>query len=281
MEGIDPITGRPLASDAIQRVLFIAPKVHVYNIPPMVPGKGHVAAGWTADGNKRQIFTARLRVLETAETVPGGGGNTGGEEEESEKVKTDVVLEDASNGQLFAAAPYTTAVVVEPVSDSSRFFAVRVQDEAGRKASLGIGFEERSDAFDFSVALQEARKSLGWEQPQNNATGGGPKKASEKKEEEKRDYSLKEGETITVNLPGRFGRRRPDAGETSTSSSEGSAPLASFSLPPPPSSASSTRAPGILPPPPSAQSSKVHTHQRGKPSAADLGFDDGQNGEFA
>ncbi|KAK8042690.1 hypothetical protein PG994_013173 [Apiospora phragmitis] len=277
MEGVDPITGRPLASDAIQRV-------HVYNIPPMVPGKGHVAATWTADGNKRQIFTARLRVLETAETVPAssgdGGGGNGEEEAETEKVKTDVVLEDASNGQLFAAAPYTTAAVVEPVSDSSRFFAVRVQDEAGRKASLGIGFEERSDAFDFSVALQEARKSLGWEQPQNNATGGGPKKASEKKEEEKRDYSLKEGETITVNLPGRFGRRRPEASEGSASS-DGGAPLASFSLPPPPSSASSSRGPGILPPSPSAQSAKVYTHQRGKPSAADLGFDDGQNGEFA
>lgn len=277
MEGIDPITGRPLASDAIQRILFIAPKVHVYNIPPMVPGKGHVAAGWTADGNKRQIFTARLRVLETAEAVPGG------ESEDEEKVKTDVVLEDASTGQLFAAAPYTTAAVVEPVSDSSRFFAVRVQDEAGRKASLGIGFEERSDAFDFSVALQEARKSLGWEQPQLNATGGGPKKAADRKEEEKRDYSLKEGETITVNLPGRFGRRRPEAGDSSSGSTSegGSAPLSSFSLPPPPSSASSSRGPGILPPPPSAQSSKAHTHQRGKPSAADLGFDDGQNGEFA
>ncbi|KAK7927962.1 hypothetical protein PG985_004960 [Apiospora marii] len=275
MEGIDPITGCPLASDAIQRTLFIAAKVHVYNIPPMVPGKGHVAAGWTADGNKRQIFTARLRVLETAEAVPGGS-------EDEEKVKTDVVLEDASNGQLFAAAPYTTAAVVEPVSDSSRFFAVRVQDEAGRKASLGIGFEERSDAFDFSVALQEARKSLGWEKPQLNATGGGPKKAADRKEEEKRDYSLKEGETITVNLPGRFGRRRPDAGDNSSSSTSegGSAPLSSFSLPPPPS-ASSSRGPGILPPPPSAQSSKAHTHQRGKPSAADLGFDDGQNGEFA
>ncbi|KAK7981860.1 hypothetical protein PG988_004098 [Apiospora saccharicola] len=223
MEGIDPITGRPLASDAIQRILFIAPKVHVYNIPPMVPGKGHVAAGWTADGNKRQIFTARLRVLETAEAVPGSNGE---DDEGEEKVKTDVVLEDASNGQLFAAAPYTTAAVVEPVSDSSRFFAVRVQDEEGRKASLGIGFEERSDAFDFSVALQEARKSLGWEQPQLNATGGGPKKAADRKEEEKRDYSLKEGETITVNLPGRFGRRRPEAGDSNNSSTSegGSAP---------------------------------------------------------
>lgn len=44
MESIDPATGQPLPADAIQRVLFIVGTVHVYNIPPMTPGKGHVAA---------------------------------------------------------------------------------------------------------------------------------------------------------------------------------------------------------------------------------------------
>ncbi|KAI1845721.1 hypothetical protein JX266_008086 [Neoarthrinium moseri] len=266
MESIDPATGQPLPADSIQRVLFITNTVHVYNIPPMVAGKGHVAATWTADGNKRQIFTARLRVIETSIPQPNGG----------ETLKTDIVLEDASNGQLFAAGPYTTQAVVEPVSDSSRFFALRVQDEAGRKASLGIGFEERSEAFDFSVSLQEARKSLGWEQ---GGPAGKKPSAESKDSEEKRDYSLKEGETITVNLPGRFQRRRPDPEPAS------GAPLSAFSLAPPPS-ASSSRG-GILPPPPSAQSVKSqrrisqNMQSSGQPSAADLGFDDGKFGEFA
>ena len=44
MESTDPATGQPLPPDAIQRVLFIVSTVHVYNIPPMTPGKGHVAA---------------------------------------------------------------------------------------------------------------------------------------------------------------------------------------------------------------------------------------------
>ncbi|KAM0810924.1 hypothetical protein AB5N19_11277 [Seiridium cardinale] len=267
MESIDPATGQTLPADSIQRVLFITNKVHVYNIPPMVPGKGHVAATWTADGNKRQIFTARLRVIETSIPQPDGG----------EKVKTDIVLEDTGNGQLFAAAPYVTPAVVESASDSSRFFALRVQDEAGRKASLGIGFEERTESFDFGVSLQEARKGLDWEQ----SGPSGKKPAIERKQsEEKRDYSLKEGETITVNLPGRFQRRRPDPEPQSN------APLSSFSLAPPPS-ASSSRGSGILPPPPSAS----HTHSQqtpsqnaqssGQPPAAELGFDDGKFGEFA
>ncbi|TGJ83705.1 hypothetical protein E0Z10_g5086 [Xylaria hypoxylon] len=260
MESIDPATGQPLPPDAIQRVLFIVGAVYVYNIPPMTPGKGHVAASWTADGNKRQIFTARLRVLETAITQASG----------EEKVKADIVLEDQRNGQLFAAAPYTGVAVVESASDSSRFFALRVQDEAGRKATLGIGFEERSDAFDFGVSLQEAQKTLGW------AQGGLPGKkpeAERKDSAEKRDLSLKEGETITVNLPARFGRRRLQTEEEEEASGPS---LSSFSLPPPPS-ATASKGGGILPPPPAPSTSS----RAKRLSAANLGFDDGKFGEFA
>ncbi|KAI1207095.1 DUF1681-domain-containing protein [Annulohypoxylon truncatum] len=264
MEVIDPATGRPLPSDAIQRVLFVANSVHVYNIPPMTPGKGHVAASWTADDGKRQIFTARVRVIETAVPTSSSEGSDG-----EERVKTDIALEDASNGSLFAAAPYTAPAVVEPVSDSSRFFALRVQDEAGRKATLGIGFEERSEAFDFGVSLQEAQKTLGW------AAGGGvggaagkkPAAVERKDSAEKRDLSLKEGETITINLPGRFGRRKPEPPPKSANDDA----LSSFSLPPPPPGNS-----GILPPPPSATSVRAK-----RLSAQKLGFDDGKFGEFA
>ncbi|KAI1116932.1 DUF1681-domain-containing protein [Nemania sp. NC0429] len=258
MESIDPATGQPLPSDAIQRVLFIVGTIHVYSIPPMTPGKGHVAAAWTAEENKRQIFTARLRVLETAITEASG----------EEKVKADIVLEDPRSGQLFAAAPYTAAAVVEPTSDSSRFFALRVQDGAGRKATLGIGFEDRSDAFDFGVSLQEAQKTLSW------AQGGPPgkKPAVERTDSaEKRDLSLKEGETITVSLPSRFGRRRPQAKDEASSTSP-----VSFSLPPPPS-ATASKGGGIPPPPPvPATSSRAK-----RLSAVDLGFDNGKFGEFA
>ncbi|POS76172.1 hypothetical protein DHEL01_v205442 [Diaporthe helianthi] len=261
MESFDPATGQQLPSDAIQRILFIATSVHVYNIPPLASTKGYTAATWTEDP-KRHIITCRLRVIETALPQPGG----------DDKVKTDVVLEDTSSGQLFAAAPYTTPAVVEPALDSSRFFAVRVQDPSGRKATLGIGFEERSEAFDFGVALQDARKGLGL------GLDGGPsdptpQQKQKESAEEKRDLSLKEGETITVNLGGKFGRRRPqnDSEPAGTGAS-----LSSFSLPPPPSG-SSSRAGFSLAPPPSAQD----VNQKDQKTAKDLGFDDGQFGEFA
>ncbi|KAL8346767.1 hypothetical protein RB598_000589 [Gaeumannomyces tritici] len=268
METIDPATGRQLPADAIQRVLFIAPAVHVYNIPPLASTKGYTAATWTEDP-KRHIFTARLRAIETAVPQPGGA---------EDRVKTDVVLEDPASGQLFAAAPYTSAAVVEPALDSSRFFALRVQDDSGRRAVLGIGFEERSESFDFGVALQEARRALGLEQEPRP----GPAAAAEDaKPEVKRDWSLKEGQTITVNLSStKFGGRA----RTQQQEEQPSAPLGSFALAPPPSAAPS--AGGFsLPPPPSAPSSRSHARTASnasqKKAAADLGFDDGQFGEFA
>ncbi len=283
MESTDPATGKPLPADAIQRILFIAMAVHVYNIPPLTSTKGYTAGTWT-DDPKRHIFTARLRLVETAVPLPSG----------EDKVKVDVVLEDGSSGQLFAAAPYTSPDVVESALDSSRFFALRVQDGAGRKAILGIGFEERPESFDFGVALQEARRTLGLDQgPSGAESQPGTAETKTGQSDERRDYSLKDGETITVNFGGsKFRRSRP---QEATSSAE-PANLSSFSLPPPPSVPSSRgfslppppsnpRGGSLLPPPPPSAASTRPQPPSGssaqKKSAAELGFDDGQFGEFA
>jgi hypothetical protein len=245
MDLVDPATGQALPEDAIQRILFFANKVHIYNIPPLTSMKGHTAASWTADPS-RQIFTARLRIVETS--FDSASAN------DESNLKVDVVLEDPSNGQLFAAAPYTDRAAVEPVLDSSRFFALTVRDPQGRKAVLGIGFEDRSDAFDLGVALQEARRGLGLE--------ADAAKKPEANQVEK-DYSLKEGETITVNIGSKLGRRRqPESPSTSDPVT-----LQSFALPPPPSASSS-----------SASADDVKRKRR---SLRDMGFDDGQFGEFA
>ncbi|KAG6149271.1 hypothetical protein E4U28_001939 [Claviceps purpurea] len=280
---LDPSTNQPLPADAIQRVLFIANTLHVYNIPPLASFKGHNASSWTADP-ARHIFTARLRVIETSSSSPSASGATDGgaaasdTSEETPDLKVDLVLEDPANGQLFAAAPYTDPAVVEPVLDSSRFFALTVRDPSGRKAILGIGFEDRSEAFDLAVVLQEVRRVLGMEKRgrtgEASSEQGGENGAAAGAAEDK-DYSLKEGETITVNIGKKMGRRREqgegegegERDEESEAQETGlSKPLQSFALAPPP-------------PPPS--SSAVGDVKRKRRSLKHLGFDDGQFGEFS
>ncbi|KAF2813049.1 adaptin ear-binding coat-associated protein 1 NECAP-1 [Mytilinidion resinicola] len=291
----DPTTNTPLPADAIQRILFIAPKVHVYNIPPLTSTTGYKAAAWTENNNARQIFTARLRILEIAIPLPSASPATA---EPQEKVTTTLLLEDPATGALFAACPYTSPATVSQAIDSSRFFALVVVGDGGRKATLGIGFEERSEAFDFSISLQDARRVLGMENPGAAATPGGKGGKKGRKEEggegEKRDFSLKEGETITVNIGGR-GRRAGGGGSgTGAGSEQGGEERekeALFSIKPPPGSGSAGGLGGggggggmpFLPPPPSAREVKEErrrSRQAAEMTPKDLGFDDGEFGEF-
>ncbi|KAK3648177.1 hypothetical protein LTR56_007589 [Elasticomyces elasticus] len=234
---IDPATGQPLpeSDSSYQRVLFSTSDVHVYGIPPLTSTKGFSAGSWTSPTNPtaKQLFTARLRVVET--TTDSG-------------VKVDIALEDA---------PYTNEAVVQQASDSSRFFAVRVQGERGMKATLGIGFEDRSPAFDFSIALTETRKALGME---GANTSGAPGKAKAE-QESKVDFSLKEGEKIHIQVGSKG--RRPAPSNTRTESNDGSA---LFSIAPPPAGGK-------------AEDQAAPSAADGK-SARDLGFDDGEFGEF-
>lgn len=258
---IDPSTGRTidLPFDAIQRVLFIHSKVHCYAVPPLTSNKGYTASQWTT---RDPIFTARVRIIETA--VPSSSTTP------TETIYTNILLEDASSGELFAGAPYTSSIVVEQCVDSSRFFAVRVVGEGGRKATLGIGFEERPDAFDFGIALQDAAKVLGFDKAQpGQRVGSGQRggvQTGSKASEGKKDYSLKEGEEITIKMPARASRVDEDG-----LGRDGNGAAVSF-----------------LPPPPSAADVRRHmddtfggsTSSAKTPTAEELGFDDGEFGEF-
>lgn len=63
-------------------------------------------------------------------------------------------------GELFAQCPYDkTGKSVEAVLDSSRYFVLKVVDvKTGKHAYLGMGFQDRGEAFDFQVALQDWQK---------------------------------------------------------------------------------------------------------------------------
>ena len=55
-----------------------------------------------------------------------------------------------------------------------------------KKAYIGIGFQERSEALDFKIALQEYKKYL--DEPE------------ELSDEEEQDYALQDGESLQVEV---------------------------------------------------------------------------------
>lgn len=260
------------SDDTITRILFVTPRVHVYAIPPLASSRGHVSAGWTRPPI-HEFPVQRLRVIETSQISSDEAAST-----PNRPIQVSVLIEDPDTSTLFAAAPYTSPNSVAQAIDSSRFFAIAVVGEAdarGRqqKAVLGIGFEERSEAFDFSVALQEARKVLGLEE-QNSDSKRNTKDSGFPGSDVKRDWSLKEGETLKINIGKssgtRTGKDRENAGIGTGESG--------FS--------------GLLPPPPSSSQAKSERRRswQGSPGAPNtdvkkkeleaLGFDDGEFGEF-
>lgn len=82
-----------------------------------------------------------------------------------------------------------TGVAIEAVSDSSRYFVIRVVDDSGRTAFLGLGFGDRSDSFDLNVALQDHFK---WVKNQQEID---EEKSNPKP---KLDLGFKAGQTITI-----------------------------------------------------------------------------------
>ncbi|KAG6917926.1 hypothetical protein DXG01_000363 [Tephrocybe rancida] len=244
--------------EEIESILYIAREVseliewQVYKIPPLKANEGHRANEW---GDLAQpLWKGRLRILEK-----GNGAALQFEDGQTGEIMSYVIeckeaqLRIASRrvyGTLacirldftdshcvvFARAEYDPSrPSVEAVLDSSRYFVVRVED-AGKKAYIGMGFVERSDSFDFNVALQDYSKrykaSLNPETDADETSPhlpAGPKK----------DYSLKEGQTFSIAIPGRS--KLPTTGTNLLGSSGGLSSGGGIPLLPPPPSASRKR----------------------------------------
>ncbi|EIM89777.1 adaptin ear-binding coat-associated protein 1 NECAP-1 [Stereum hirsutum FP-91666 SS1] len=169
-------------NEEIESILYIAREISVYRIPPLSKNEGHRANDW---GNLAEpLWKGRMRIVEKG-TDP-----------------ANILFEDASTGELFAKAAYDpTKPSVEAVLDSSRYFVVRVED-SGKKAYIGMGFAERTDSFDFNVALQDYTKryKARLNPPSPTETD---KPSPHVPTGPKKDYSLKEGQTFSISIPGR------------------------------------------------------------------------------
>ncbi|KAL0488581.1 adaptin [Acrasis kona] len=130
-----------LLNDEYEEVLCQIKECHVFRIPPRQTAEGYKAESWT----DHHLWTGKCKVVARGE-------------------KCEVRLEEANSGKIFAVCPINTKggpQAVEKVTDSSRYFVLRIEDPVTKKhAFIGIGFAERGDAFDFNVALQDHQKQV-------------------------------------------------------------------------------------------------------------------------
>ena len=168
---------------------LVKPEVNVYVIPPrQSTTRKHRAADWKLDSPN---FICRLKIISKGD-------------------KCLIRLEDRNTGAHFATCPIESypSIAVESVDDSTRYFVIRVQNENGQQAFLGIGFSDRSDSFDFNVALQDHFKYLKQqkqiEQEENSSITNSFDQQQQQPPAPKLDLSFKEGQTIKINLKSSF-----------------------------------------------------------------------------
>ncbi|NXX34325.1 NECP2 protein, partial [Nicator chloris] len=128
-------------------------------------------------------------------------------------------------GELFAQAPVEQfpGIAVEGVTDSSRYFVIRIEDGNGRRAFIGVGFMDRGDAFDFNVALQDHFK---WVRQQSELA----RQAQDLEQGPKLDLGFKEGQTIKLNIA----NMKKKEGGTGSTRPRPAGPGGLSLLPPPP-----------------------------------------------
>mmetsp|Transcript_21740 Transcript_21740/g.33557 ORF Transcript_21740/g.33557 Transcript_21740/m.33557 type:complete len:171 (+) Transcript_21740:112-624(+) len=153
--------------------------------------------------------------------------------EGKDKCKIELVNED---GTLFAASAFKDLnydKYVQRCVDSSRFFAlVLVNENTSQKAMVGVHFPERNDSFDFIQAMNDYVKHS------KIANGTDDSQKSLFSSSTAQDFSLKQGEKMTLNIKG-------------VSNESGAAPKKGFGgglkkLAPPPSQALGAPSSGSL-----------------------------------
>merc|ERR1719482_2564063 len=129
-----------MSSDDIESLLWTCKESYVYQIPPLKNENGHRANDW--DVNK-WLWPGALKLTSKGNTL-------------------NIILHDPNTGELFANCPVTEkgSKAVDQVIDSTRYFALRIDDGQGRHAYVGMGFRDRSHAYDFNATMLDHWKGV-------------------------------------------------------------------------------------------------------------------------
>lgn len=223
--------------EAFEHTLLVVREVSVFKIPPRSTSGGYKCGEWLQSD---KIWSGRLRVVSCGD-------------------RCEIRLEDPSSGELFAACfvrPGQRESSVETVVDSSRYFVLRIEDGQGKHAFIGLGFNERNEAFDFNVALSDHEKYLRREHEKESEGVEGEESSIDIHPAV--NHRLKEGETIRINV-----KSKPSSGTGMLSAAGMTGGTSSTKKPgallaPPPSGGGKMRSP-LLPPPNDPAVSRMHS----------------------
>ena len=125
-------------SDDAEYISLTINEAFVYKIPPRTSAQGHKASDW-----KDQVAVVKVQFVTRDKDAA-------------------IKLYRVDNGKLFAVSPirYNGPQGIEQVSDSSRYFALRIEDGKGNHAFIGLGFNKREDAFDLKSAMADHQKQV-------------------------------------------------------------------------------------------------------------------------
>jgi hypothetical protein len=171
-----------MAADADDEYLQLSiAEAFIYKCGPRASSSGHKASDWT-----EQVAIVRLDVVSKGRDVL-------------------LKLFRADSGKLFAVCPLRRGGPpgIEPVTDSSRYFCLRLENDKGNHAFVGIGFNKREDAFDLKSSIADAQKQA--EAEEKGVAGGGIDLGIGALGS---DFSLREGQTLSVKIGGAGGGAR-------------------------------------------------------------------------
>lgn len=229
----------------IEQTLLKMDEVFVYRIPPCLTSGGHRADDWNLAKPQATCSIIVLRrdsallIRLFSEQSKEGGPPGATEKVLFAQCRINLEVDDAQSSSSAKQNPHRSKPSidywVEPVTDSSRYFVMRISDEkTGREAHVGMGFRERNDALSFKMSLQEYEnmmrkeakvKSMSDSANVNCRTNEEVSHADDISQSESTDIStssistisklsLKEGEKIHINIKGTASAKaRPKKGQ--------------------------------------------------------------------
>lgn len=215
----------PADAFELERTLFIERNVWFYQVPSgQVTSMAPRADAWDPE---HPLLTGSVLVVQKGDACFVQLFEPKAEDAEASVVPT-----------LFAQCPLQITrelhldVYVHDCVDSSRYFMLRVEDEqSGRCAFVGIGFPDRTAAFNFKATLQDYAKYV---QRQLDVQHVEAVETAEQTLVKKQDLSLPQGTTIRINLKNNVSVDGERKKKCCRNSEEGAVSPAKLPLIPPP-----------------------------------------------